>query len=139
MADAFAAVVYGERAFENVGEERHLVDVPAGFGAGRHREKRRRDNRRTVGISDLLADDRLAAGKQRRHENLRGWLNRRYCLGACRARGDQAGQKGSDCGEPLRHHSLHTNADASTTEREYGLVKVNKPTRLRMIASRRSS
>ena len=68
---ALGAVVDRDLALEDIGEQRDLVDVPAGLTAGRDGNDRGRYMRRLGrGIGDRLSDDRLVSGKDRGQERL---------------------------------------------------------------------
>ena len=64
-AYSLSAVVDCERSFEKVRKQRNLMEVPAGFAAGRDCDDGCGYRWRLVGIADLLSDDSLITGKDR--------------------------------------------------------------------------
>jgi len=106
------AVVDGEFAVENVGEERDFVEMPAGFAAGRNRNDRCGDVRDALGIGDGLPDNRLVAGKDRRQQGFilarRGRRYRGGVLGRSRRNRQGETEKSARAGRPqIQHAELH--------------------------------
>jgi hypothetical protein len=108
-ASALGAVIDGEFAIENVGKQRHLMEVPAGFAARRDGNDRRSHHRRSRRVRDLLTDDGLVAGEDWRQQVL---VLSRGCGGRClcqsrRNTQRESGEKDRTGEAQITHAELH--------------------------------
>lgn len=110
--DALLAIIDRHLAFEDIAEQRHDVFVPAGLASGLNGHQRSGYIGRAARIGDLLIDDRLVAGKDRRQQCLisrgrcRRLRRRGGLLSKAAFRNDEAKAKTCAGGEPLQHRGL---------------------------------